>query len=100
MTDVEIRVQLLVAAQRALLGAIYPDIRAIAVGFDGLRKLTIKMYLDRPPTESDYDELSAISGEILGDIDFASVEEICEYNVDPKYQLDGLDRFVYSRKEY
>ena len=90
---------LLLSAQRALLGEIYPDIRAIAVGFDGLNKLTIKMFLDREPDENDYEELSSISGEILGDIEFRRVEELCEYNSEKPIKLLGLDSFVYIRKE-
>ncbi len=35
--------------QRALLGMIYPDIKKIAVGFEGLKKLIFIYYLDREP---------------------------------------------------
>jgi hypothetical protein len=99
MEDIQIRIRLRTSAQRAMLGAIYPEIRGIAVGFDGLKKLTIKMYLDRIPNEEDHEELSDISAGILGDIDFDSVEEICEYNNEKPIRLNGLDFFVYLRKE-
>lgn len=89
---------LLLSAQRALLGHIYPSIRAIAVGFNELDKLTIKMYLDRKPVKDDYEILSEISGEILADIQVKKVEELCEYSASDLY-LGDLDVFVYVRKE-
>lgn len=91
---------LLLSAQRALLGAIYPEIRAIAVGI-AVGKLYVKCYLDRPPTEDDYENLSIIGAEIYADVhhDVESVEEACEYNLAPFNQLDRLVAFVYMRKE-
>jgi hypothetical protein len=99
MNNIEIGKQLLISSQRALLGAIYPEIRAIAIGFDGLKKLTIKMFLDRAPKEDDYDTLSDISGEILADMDFKEVDEICEFNTEKPIPLNGLHTFIYVRKE-
>lgn len=95
---IALRARVLLSAQRALLGSIYPDIRAIAIGFNGLNNLTIKMYLDRLPTENDYEELGGISEEILADIEFKNIEEICEFS-NTKIHLHGLDAFVYMRKE-
>jgi len=91
---------LLLSAQRALLGAIYPEIRAIAVGIEA-GKLYIKCYLDRPPTEADYENLGVIATEIYADMHHEAerVEEICEYSLAPFNQLDRLMAFVYMRKE-
>jgi hypothetical protein len=99
MDYIQLRSRVLLSAQKALLGAIYPEIRAIAIGFDDLERLTIKMFLDRIPNDDDYEALSDISGEILGDIEFNSVEELCEYTIEKPIPLNGLDAFVYSRKE-
>jgi hypothetical protein len=98
MDNIELRNRLLLSAQRALLGKIYPSIRAIAVGFNELGNLMIKMYLDQSPNEDDYEELSDITGEILADIEFNNVEELCEFS-ESKIDLGGLDAFVYMRKE-
>ena len=57
------------------------------------------MYLDRTPNEDDYEELSSISAGILGDIEVKHVEELCEYTKDKPIQLNGLDAFVYHRRE-
>jgi hypothetical protein len=91
---------LLLSAQRALLGAIYPEIRAVAVGIDA-DKLYIKYYLDRLPVEGDYENLGIVGTEIFADFcnDIKGVEEICEYSLAPFNQLDRLMGFVYMRKE-
>jgi len=99
MNNVEIRIKLLLSAQRALWGMIYPEIRAIAVGFDGLKKLKMIYYLDREPTEEDYESISDVTGEILADIEFLAVEEVCIYTKEPFSKLDNLTSWVYIRKE-
>ncbi|WP_418264583.1 hypothetical protein [Flavobacterium faecale] len=89
----------LLSAQRAILGEIYVEIRAIAIGFDS-KKLTIICYLDRMPIEDDYENLSNIAGQILADIDFETVEERCVFSNDLFSKLDSLDSFIYARKEH
>ena len=99
MENTEIRNLLLVSIQRALLGMIYPSIRAIAAGFDGLEKLRVIYYLDREPIEKDYENLNTVTGEICADIDFNKVEENCIYTTQPLSKLDSLDFWVYMREE-
>jgi hypothetical protein len=41
MNYFEIRAKVLLSIQRALWGMIYPSIRAIAVGFEGTKKLKV-----------------------------------------------------------
>jgi hypothetical protein len=96
--DIDLFRNVLLSAQRAILGEIYAEIRAIAVGFDS-KKLTIICYLDRMPIEDDYENLSNISGQILADIDFETVEEKCVFSKDLLSELDSLDSFIYARKE-
>ena len=94
------RINLKLSVQRALLGAIYPNIRAIAIGGIGTKKLKITRYLDRPPTEFDYDNISDIAGEILGDmVEFNEVEEKCEFTTEYISKLDHLDFWAYRRME-
>ena len=99
MNKTEIRISLLLSAQRALWGMIYPEIRAIAVGFDGLKNLKIIYYLDREPTEEDYESISEVASEICADIEFLGVEEICIYTKELFSKLDNLESWVYMRKE-
>lgn len=96
---IEIRREILISIQRALLGMIYPDIRAIAVGFIGTRKLTVIYYLDREPNDNDYENVSEVTSEVCADIEFGEVEEICLFTLDPFSKLDSLESWVYMRKE-
>lgn len=99
MNQNDIRVRLLLSMQRALLGMIYPSVRAIAVGFDQLKKLKVIYYLDREPVEDDYESISEVTSEVIADIDFQEVEELCIYSQDPISKLDGLNSWVYTRRE-
>jgi len=99
MEEIEIRRDLLIAVQRALWGMIYPSIRSIAVGFDGLEKLKIIFYLDREPNEDDYETISDVAGEVCADINFIEVEETCIFSNEPFSKLDNLETWVYMRKE-
>ena len=84
--------------QRALLGEIYPEIRAVSFDNDGVKKLKIVYYLDRKPIDKDYESLSSVSAEILADVDFEEIEEVCEYTEVPFSDIK-IDNIVYLRKE-
>ena len=99
MNEIEIRSRLLISSQRALLGMIYPAIRAIAVGYEGDEKLKVIFYLDREPLNDDYKNISEVVGNICADIEFTEVEELCIYTSDAFSKLDNLDFWVYMRKE-
>jgi hypothetical protein len=98
MKEQEITVLLKLSLQRALLGAIYPAIRAIAYEFNELKKLKIVFYLDREPNDDDYESVSDVCAEVLGDIEFQKIEEICEYTTKSFSEL-APNNFVYLRKE-
>mgnify|MGYP001799997501 CR=1 FL=1 len=91
--------RLLLSTQKALLGMIYPDIRAVSVGHEGIEKLKIIIYLDREPDEDDFEVVSDVAGEICSDIPFRNVEEVCEFSAEPIPSLDKLASWVYMRKE-
>lgn len=99
MEKIGIRTKLLLSIQRALIGMIYPSIRAIAVEFLRLEELKVIVYLDREPIESDYDNLSDITGEILADMEFKKAEEICLYSKATKLELNDEAIWVYMKKE-
>jgi len=99
MTNIEIRREVLLSIQRALWGMIYPEIRAISVGYEGTQKLKVICYLDREPNEDDYKNISDVTGEVCGDINFMEVEEKCIFSLEPIRNLDNLESWVYVRKE-
>jgi hypothetical protein len=99
MNKIEIRRDLLISMQRALWGMIYPSVRSIAVGFEGLEKLKIIFYLDREPNDNDYEIISEVAGEVCADINFLKVEEVCLFSNESFSTLDSLETWVYMRKE-
>ncbi|MBK7985381.1 MAG: colicin [Ignavibacteria bacterium] len=99
MEEIEIRKEFLISIQRALLGMIYPSIRSIAVGFEGLKKMKIIYYLDREPNEDDYENISEVTTEVCADLSFSEVEELCVFTNKPFSELDKLVTWVYMRKE-
>lgn len=100
MTDLPARSDLLVrdAFQRALLGMIYPAIRKIVFGVRGLH-LTLRVYLDRLPTEDDFEVARAITTEVLAACGFEDTFEECVFSLEPQASLDPLDGVVYARRE-
>lgn len=88
---------------KALLGEIYPSIRAIAVGFDERRCLTLRYYLDREVGESDYENMDVVIANIFANTsssnDIKDVRNEIFFNLKPVKDLDRLDGLVYLRKE-
>ena len=88
----------------ALVSEIYPEIRAIAIKFSESRELLLRYYLDREPTEFDYDSIDMVMSEILAntssasDITYHKTE--CIFAEKHMQELDRLDLFVYARREY
>jgi len=56
----------------ALIGEIYPEIRVIAVRFSEDNELLVRYYLDREPTEDDYDSVNLLISEVLAQTSSAS----------------------------
>lgn len=89
----------------ALAGEIYPQIRAIAIRYveNDDRKLLIRYYLDRNPMEFDYESIEMVSTELdsITPINYWNrIELECVFSKKLKKDLDPLDGFVYSRREY
>ncbi|WEA00537.1 hypothetical protein [Mucilaginibacter sp. SJ] len=97
MTKTDVKTLLIASGKRAIVGNISPAVRAIAIGIKDDQILQIKCYLDAIPNVSDYERLSDISAEILGDIDLNATEEICEYDIRPIAELDQLFGFIYVK---
>lgn len=89
---------------KALMGEIYPNIRAVAASFSKDRELKIRYYLDRKPKDGDFESLSMVVTHILANTssnyDITAVKEECLYNEQKLSDLDPLDSFIYKRREY
>lgn len=101
--------RVLLAAQGALLGEIYPEIVAIATGYDPERfELLLRYYLDRPPVDADYESISVAVSEIISDFTngsavFKSFREECVFCAGgvrdiPTLRAAPYERLVFQRK--
>lgn len=94
---------LILCVWRALIGEIYPSIRAVALSLADDRALTIRYYVDREPTEFDLESLEIVATNISASIGLdkiAHVELECRFELKPIGRLDSLDGFIYCRREY
>ncbi|WP_443946651.1 hypothetical protein ACJVDH_05985 [Pedobacter sp. AW1-32] len=98
MLETELKSILKLSIQRALLGEIYREIRAVSFDNDGLKKLKLIYYLDRKPVDTDYESLSSVSAEVLADVKFKEIEEVCKFIETPLSDLKN-ENLVYLRKE-
>jgi len=93
----KLRVLLLLSAQRALLGEVYPEVRAVFVASDSLKNLLVRVYLDKKPSHEDFEFAADVSSEICADIDF---ETATEDVIQLQGEIPEVDMHcVYMRKE-
>ena len=88
----------------ALIGEIYPEIRAIALQYDADRNLLLRYYFDRIPTEDDVESISLVITTIWAntssDAEINTIEQEAIYSRELQGDLDVLDGLVYARREY
>ena len=88
----------------ALIGEIYPEIRVIAVRFSEDNELLVRYYLDREPTEDDYDSVNLLISEVLAQTSSASnityQKAECVFSQGHMRELNQLDEIIYARREY
>lgn len=87
----------------ALIGEIYPQIRAIAVKYDEKKHLLLRYYLDREPTDFDRESIEVVATNLDATAPIDSITrldvECCHADCLGK-DLDPLSGFIYSRREY
>ncbi|WP_175234150.1 colicin [Achromobacter mucicolens] len=88
----------------ALLGEIYPNIRAIAVGYHEGGFVLIRYYLDRQPIDYDFESIEVVATNLdaLGGKkrDINKIDVQCVYADGIQGALEALSGFIYSRREY
>ncbi|OCK47288.1 colicin [Stenotrophomonas maltophilia] len=94
---------LVVCFRVALLGEIYREIRAIAIGYNEKGELLIRYYLDREPTDFDRESVEVVATNVdaansAGVISRIDVE--CLYVSGFQRDLPPLSGFVYARREF
>ncbi len=99
MNEKELNIKVRLCCQVALLGTITPNIRLITVGWDELKLFHLRAYFDTEPTEDDFEEMDAVSSEVISDIPFERDKVECIYDTRQRKELELLKCVVYSRKE-
>ena len=99
MTEAEISISIRLSAQRALLGAITPNIQQVTLDWDGLENFTMRVYLYTTPTEEELEDMEVVTTEIIADIPFASVDPVEVIVLDQQQvSLSPAKVIVYLRK--
>lgn len=94
---------LVLCVWRALIGEIYPAIRAIAISLSDDGVLLIRYYLDRSPTDFDWESLEVVATNIsasIGQEKISHVDLDCKFVLGSIGRLECLDGFIYCRREY
>jgi hypothetical protein len=87
------------SAQRALLGAIYPEVRMVKVRRDGSR-ITFTAVCDTPFSDDTLDALTTAASEIAADFPDCDVDEIIAGSSDPLPREDVLvEGWLFQRAE-
>lgn len=89
----------MLSVQRALLGNIIPNIRAVTVAWENDKLIHIRFILDRQPTDFDYDLLHFTTGEVIADFPYLELKEECIFSDAPYLELPYLDAVAYLRYE-
>lgn len=87
------------SCQRALLGAITPNVRMISVDSASLSMFKIRVCFSEGPSDEEIDRMNAVSAEVLCDIPFESEKIECVLDTRPRKELDVLRWVVYARWE-
>ncbi|MCD6012922.1 MAG: hypothetical protein K0Q79_2784 [Flavipsychrobacter sp.] len=90
----------LISCQRALLGAISPGIRAIAVEWDSVKNITLNVCYASPPSADEIADMEIVTTEIVADIPFENVNPVnVIVSTKPIDNLQMQGWLVYMRKE-
>lgn len=86
----------------ALLGEIYPSIRAIAVGYSEEEGVLIRYYLDRAVEEFDKESIEVVATNLEATVTEVVLSEIhveCCFSCAAQKDLDPMSGFIYARRE-
>ncbi|MDE1131606.1 MAG: hypothetical protein OSA49_08590 [Ascidiaceihabitans sp.] len=94
----------LTAAMRvALLGEIYPNIRAIAVGLGDSDDVLLRYYIDRIPTEFDTESIEVVATNLDATLEEGRLKKLdveCIHSTALLRDIEPLNGFIYARREY
>ena len=96
----DIRTALLLSVQRALLGAVAPDLRAVSCGWAGT-EITLRFVFDGEIAEANTEAAQIVGAEVIADFPAAWTirEDIVRLDYPADLRPGALAHWAYLRKE-
>lgn len=100
MTDADIRLNILLLAQRGLLFAVPPNLRAITCGWSGTT-VNVRIVFDGPISNDDEESARMVGTEVVAGFPspWTVTEEFVRLDYPADLRSDALPLWVYARKE-
>lgn len=92
------RIAVLLALQRALLGAIGPNLRGVTVGWSE-NEVRVRSLYSGPIRDADRESMNEVEAHLLGDFPEDRIELVLESYDEPGLAERALDAWVYCRRE-
>jgi len=95
----DLRVKVILSANRALLGAITPNLRSVTIDFNE-QLLILRAYFDHAATEDEKEQIDIALTEIIADL----YQDIEKYRYEPvdlafPLKMESLKEWIYKRYE-
>lgn len=88
---------ILLSTQRALLGTVTPNMKAITIGYDKT-SFILRVYFSSQPSEKEMELLTEITSEIAVDVpNFTEFKEEAIVSEERPNKLEKLDEWVYRQ---
>jgi len=97
-TKTDLRPQVLLSIQRALLGEVFPALRGVAVGWQD-RTIRIVCYTDGPVSATDQERLAGVETEVLADFSEDYEVQLDIIRCDGPAEMAPLQAWAYQRRE-
>ncbi len=97
ITEEELWTEMLLSAQKALLGAVGPNLRGCTIGWTKT-KITWLCYFDGPMSDEDKELMRCVGTEIIADFPDMMIEEKM-VRLDAPKKMKKLQGWAYVRKE-
>lgn len=100
MTDAEIRLQLLLSVQRALIDAVPAALRSVTCGWDGT-EIRLQFLFHGDISDDDEESASIAGSEVIADFPspWTLTEEIVRFDHPADLRSRALPLWAYARKE-
>lgn len=100
MTDADIRLRLMLSAQRALLFSVPPSLRAVTCGWQET-EVKLQFIFDGPISDTDREQAQVVGAEIIADFPppWTIAEEIKRLDHSTDLRAAALPLWVFARSE-